>query len=105
MCRLPPGYQADGGANHPVARAASFVAPVRYLALAALRARPAALARRRSIWPRGRVMQISPIHSSFTPLIALALKLVRLTTEGDFPRLIVFRYRSPDFRRTAASSP
>src|SRR5436190_3166486 len=45
---------------------------------AALRVR-VALFRRRSIWPRGRVRQISPIHSSLTPLIGLALKLVRLT--------------------------
>src|SRR5438105_12529089 len=59
--------------------------------LVALRARAAALLRNRSIWPRGRVTQISPIHSSFTPLIGLALKLVRLTEVGDFPRSIVFR--------------
>src|SRR5437868_2314890 len=71
----------------------------------ALRARAAALARKRSIWPRGRVTQISPIHSSFTPFIGLALKLVRLTREGDFPRSIVFRYHSPVFSLTAASSP
>src|SRR6185312_3415167 len=59
--------------------------------LAALRARTAALLRRRSIWPRGRVTQISPIHSSLTPTIGLALKLVRLTTVDDLPRSIVFR--------------
>jgi hypothetical protein len=35
--------------------------------------------------------QISPIHSSFTPLIGLALKLVRLTSVEDFPRSIVFK--------------
>src|SRR5258706_11146062 len=58
---------------------------------AALRARPPALARKRSIWPLGKVTQISPIHSSFTPLIGLALKLVRLTRVADFPRSIVFR--------------
>src|SRR5260370_39962130 len=58
---------------------------------AALRARPPALARKRSIWPLGRVTQISPIHSSFTPLIGLALKLVRLTKVADFPRSMVFR--------------
>src|SRR6266403_5056632 len=58
---------------------------------AALRARPAALARKRSIWPLGKVTQISPIHSSFTPLIGLALKLVRLTRVDDFPRSTVFR--------------
>src|SRR5258706_15644267 len=58
---------------------------------AALRARPAALARKRSIWPLGRVTQISPIHSSFTPLIGLALKLLRLTRADDFPRSMVFR--------------
>jgi len=40
---------------------------------------------RRSIWPRGRVTQISPIHSSLTPLIGLALKLLRLTRVEDFP--------------------
>src|SRR6476620_9487320 len=60
-------------------------------ALAALRARAADLARKRSIWPRGRVTQSSPIHSSFTPLIGWALKLVRLTKVADFPRSIVFR--------------
>jgi len=59
--------------------------------LVALRARAAALLRNRSIWPRGKVTQISPIHSSFTPVIGLALKLVRLTEVGDFPRSIVFR--------------
>ena len=59
--------------------------------LVAFRARAAALLRNRSIWPLGRVTQISPIHSSFTPLIGLALKLVRLTEVGDFPRSIVFR--------------
>jgi hypothetical protein len=59
--------------------------------LVALRARAAALLRNRSIWPRGSVTQISPIHSSFTPVIGLALKLVRLTEVGDFPRSIVFR--------------
>src|SRR3954466_3663032 len=58
---------------------------------AALRARAVALARSRSIWPLGRVTQISPIHSSFTPWIGLALKLARLTSEGDFPRSMVFR--------------
>src|SRR3979490_2017956 len=74
-------------------------------ALTALRVRPAALVRKRSIWPLGKVTQISPIHSSFTPLIGLALKLVRLTRVDDFPRSIVFRYRSPVFSLTAASSP
>src|SRR4030081_756271 len=59
--------------------------------LAPLRARPAALARSRSIWPRGSVTQISPIHSSLTPLIGFALKLVRLTSVADFPRSTVFR--------------
>jgi hypothetical protein len=59
--------------------------------LAALRVRAAALLRNRSIWPLGRVTQISPIHSSLTPVIGLALKLVRLTEVGDFPRSIVFR--------------
>src|SRR5260370_11471545 len=59
-------------------------------ALAALRVRAVALVRKRSIWPLGRVTQISPIHSSFTPLIGLALKLVRLTGGDDFPRSIVF---------------
>src|SRR3954453_15170460 len=53
--------------------------------------RLAALARMRWIWPRGSVTKISPIHSGFTPLIALALKLTRLTTEGDFPFSMVFR--------------
>src|SRR6202051_4751663 len=75
------------------------------LLLAALRLRAVALARNRSIWPLGRVTQISPIHSSLTPLIGLALKLVRLTRVADFPRSMVFRYRSPVFRRPAASSP
>jgi hypothetical protein len=59
--------------------------------LVALRARAAALLRNRSIWPLGRVTQISPIHSSLTPVIGLALKLVRLTEVADFPRSIVFR--------------
>src|SRR5262249_36906851 len=45
----------------------------------------------RSICARGSVRQISPIHSSFTPLIGLALKLLRLTRFGDFERSIVFR--------------
>ena len=54
-------------------------------------ARFAALARMRWIWPRGRVTKISPTHSGFTPLIALALKLTRLTTVGDFPFSMVFR--------------
>src|SRR5262249_32871268 len=57
----------------------------------ALRARAAALARIRAICPRGRGAQISPIHSSFTALIGLALKLVRLTELGALPRSIVFR--------------
>src|SRR5579872_4569624 len=39
------------------------------------RDRAAARARSRSIWPRGKVTQISPIHSSLTPAIGLALKL------------------------------
>src|SRR6202158_3553866 len=56
---------------------------------AALRARAAALARKRSIWPLGRVTEISPIHCSFPPLIGLALKLVRLTRVEDFPRSMV----------------
>ena len=47
-----------------------------------LRARDPPLDRSRSIWARGSVTQISPIQSSFTPLIALALKLVRLTVDG-----------------------
>src|SRR5438132_8789048 len=64
---------------------------VPYFSLAALRVRAAALFRSRSIWPLGKVTQISPIHSSFTPLIGLALKLVRLTSVEDFPRSIVFR--------------
>ena len=55
------------------------------------RERAAALALRRSIWPLGRVTQISPIHSSFTPTIGLALKLVRLTTWAVLPRSSVFR--------------
>ena len=59
--------------------------------LAALRLRVTALARSRSICPLGRVTQISPIHSSLTPTIGLALKLVRLTTLADFPRSMVFR--------------
>src|SRR5882757_1988536 len=80
-------------------------APVPYFSLAALRVRAAALFRSRSIWPLGKVTQISPIHSSFTPLIGLALKLVRLTSVEDFPRSIVFKYRSPVFSLTAASSP
>src|SRR6516225_6426766 len=58
---------------------------------AALRAREVALARSRSIWALGSVTQISPIHSSLTPLIGLALKLVRLTRFADLPRSIVFR--------------
>src|SRR5258708_21814105 len=58
---------------------------------AGLRERTAPLARKRSIWPLGRVTQISPIHSSFTPLIGLALKLVRLTRVADFPRSMVFK--------------
>src|SRR5579859_268989 len=62
-----------------------------HFAFEPLRERAAALARIRSIWPRGRVTQISPIHSTFTPLIALALKLVRLTVLGDLPRSTVFR--------------
>src|ERR1700733_2965682 len=53
--------------------------------------RPAARARRRSIWPLGKVTQISPIHSSLTLVIGLALKLVRLTTWPVLPRSIVFR--------------
>src|ERR1700733_10477839 len=56
-----------------------------------LRERPAARARKRSIWPLGSVTQISPIHSSLTPDIGLALKLVRLTTWPVLPRSIVFR--------------
>src|ERR1700749_4016679 len=69
------------------------VGPPRHfsVALAALRLRATALARIRSIWPLGRVTQISPIHSSFTPMIGLALKLVRLTMEVDRPRSMVFR--------------
>ena len=62
-----------------------------WLPLAALRVRPAALPRKRAIWPLGRVTQISPIHSSLTPLIGLALKLVRLTTAEELPRSMVFR--------------
>src|SRR5271154_1008961 len=56
-----------------------------------LRDRPAALARRRSIWPLGKVTQISPIHSSLTPVIGLALKLVRLTIWPVLPRSMVLR--------------
>src|ERR1700730_11879461 len=76
------GTEAGAGENHPP-RGRHF--------FAALRARLTALARSRSIWPLGSVTQISPIHSSFTPLIGLALKLVRLTTVADFPRSMVFR--------------
>src|SRR3954452_7882540 len=61
------------------------------VARAPLRERTAALARSRSIWPLGRVTQISPIHSSLTPLIGLALKLVRLTSVADLPRSMVFK--------------
>src|SRR5665213_3178322 len=61
-----------------------------YLFLAALRLR-AAFDRIRAICPLGKVRHISPIHSSFTPLIGLALKLMRLTMLGDFPRSTVFR--------------
>src|SRR5581483_504930 len=57
----------------------------------ALRARDAALARNRAICPRGKVTQISPIQSSFTPLIGFALKLERLTRPVPLPRSIVFR--------------
>src|SRR5689334_20172110 len=53
--------------------------------------RLAALVRMRWIWPRGRVTKISPIHSGFTPLIALALKLTRFTRVGDLPFSMVFR--------------
>ena len=75
-----------------IAKGDCYLSGVRPLvALVALRARAAALLRNRSIWPLGRVTQISPIHSSFTPVIGLALKLVRLTEVGDFPRSIVFR--------------
>ena len=59
--------------------------------LAALRLRAAALARNRAICPRGKVTQISPIQSSFTPLIGLALKLERLTRPVPLPRSMVFR--------------
>src|ERR1019366_4090704 len=82
------------GENHAARsfRAALHFSGVRPACVfAALRARAAALARKRSIWPLGRVTQISPIHSSFTPLIGLALKLVRLTRVEDFPRSMVFR--------------
>ena len=57
----------------------------------ALRARAAALARSRATCPRGNVTQISPIQSSFTPLIGLALKLERLTRPVPLPRSMVFR--------------
>ncbi len=62
-----------------------------YLFAARARDLAAALARIREIWPRGRVTKISPIQSSLTPTIGLALKLFRLTTDGDLPRSIVFR--------------
>ena len=61
------------------------------LPCAALPVPPAALPRNRAIWPLGRVTQISPLHSSLTPLIGLALKLVRLTTAEELPRSMVFR--------------
>ena len=58
------------------------------------------MARSRSSWPLGMDRQISPTHSSFTPTIGLALKLLRLTTEGDFPALdglqIAFAGLEPD---------
>src|SRR6476619_7023671 len=89
--------EIDEGADRiaPVARGRrrddSPPAPNSHFAAFPLRPRAAALDRIRSIWPRGRVTQISPIHSSFTPLIGLALKLVRLTMVADFPRSTVFR--------------
>src|SRR3982074_3705768 len=101
--RARPGGESGGPGLFRAARHFSGARPP--CALAALRARVEALARKRSIWPLGRVTQISPIHSSFTPLIGLALKLVRLTRVADFPRSMVFRYRSPVFSLTAASSP
>ena len=70
-----------------LAQAYFSVRPVAFAA--ALRVRDA-LFFRRSIWPRGKVTQISPIHSSFTPLIGLALKLLRLTRVEDFPRSILY---------------
>src|SRR3984885_1442913 len=100
-----PGENHAACAHFELALAAASLGCVPACALAALRDRAAALARSRSICPLGRVTQISPIHSSLTPLIGLALKLVRLTTLADFPRSIVFKYRSPVFSLTAASSP
>src|SRR4029078_10874619 len=89
---------AASGDRTPPARAPYF-AP-----LEPFRVRAADFARMRSIWPRGRVTQISPIHSSFTPLIGLALKLVRLTELGVLPRSIVFRYVVHGVLVTAASA-
>ncbi|MEY9427281.1 NADPH:quinone reductase-like Zn-dependent oxidoreductase [Bradyrhizobium ottawaense] len=69
-------------------KAKSAAVPMPYLPF--LRGR-ADLARSRSSWPLGMDRQISPTQSSFTPTIGLALKLVRLTTDGLFPRSIVFK--------------
>src|SRR5450432_336693 len=92
FCKTESGDDRDvrkpNQAPNRVASAAFYPADRPF---APLRARAAALARMRSIWPFGRVRQISPIHSSFTPLIGLALKLVRLTWAADLPRSMVFR--------------
>src|SRR5262249_3444204 len=95
----PTGRKTASVGLYPrICRAALPGAALHYLSrdrappgLAVWRERAAVLARMRSIWPRGRVTQISPIQSSLTPMIGLALKLFRLTSEGDLPRSIVFR--------------
>jgi hypothetical protein len=46
-----------------------------------------------------------PIHSSFTPLIGLALKLVRLTRVAGFSAFDGFQVTLTVFNLTAASSP
>ena len=91
ISRVASGEYKNISFIHEIADSAVEDVTADILAEAALRVRPAALARNRSIWPLGRVTQISPIHSSFTPVMGLALKLVRLTTVGDFPRSMVFR--------------
>jgi len=48
------------------------------------------------------VTQISPIHSSFTPLIRLGVEAREVDRVRGLPRSIVFRYARPVFNLTAA---
>src|ERR1700757_4603095 len=90
LSMIPPGPRASPESRFDRTDTARRVRIMLYFFFA-LREREPPLARSRAIWARGRVTQISPIQSSFTPLIGLALKLARLTVDGDFPRSIVFR--------------